>query len=110
MVNKYQCIRKCFAYGRKWEKGEMLQSDFTPSHHFVIVEGQPNIPVHVKSNVLLTTNQNVHDPMNPIDTSGAVNFSQMQGQGSPIKTGMAHGMGDDRPMASHKEFKTAQEI
>jgi hypothetical protein len=101
----YQCIRTCFAYGRKWEKGEMLKSDFVPNHHFVIVDGQPPLNVPVRTNVITTTNENVNDPMKPIQSKDVENFSEMQNSGFPLNIGMASGMGDSKPMTSMKEYK-----
>ncbi len=95
-VKKYQCIRDCFAYGRKWDKGEVLESDKELNHHFVLlaVDSMLDIPLREPEPPKAQFQSNeVRDPMRPITSSGAdaVTLSEIQQQQSKFKmnTGMA---------------------
>lgn len=104
---RFKCIKKCYAYGKKWEIGEVLDSEFQLNHHFAVV------PDNTEAEIIKRSEQPVpaqlksakKDPMKAVaGNSEATSFSQMQGNGSPIKTGMAAGLKNDAPVRSVQEL------
>ena len=103
-MKKYQCIRKCHDYGKKWNVGDILEIDVKPSHHFVIVAGQENLAKPVVVEPVLVPEQRStkrsKDPMKPVSNEDKKSFSEMQSNsGGGLKTGMAAGLKEDKPIS-----------
>lgn len=101
-MKKYQCIRKCHINGKKWNVGDILVTDVVPCHHFVICAEQENLVVPVAEPVLVPeqrSTKRVKDPMKPISNADKKSFSEMQGTGTGLNTGMAAGLKEDKPIS-----------
>lgn len=104
-MKSYECVRKCYAYGKKWKVGEKMEASVVPNHHFVEIDGDNHVsgPALVPMQLKAPT----RDVMKPlVNTTQATSFSEMQGTGSPIKHGMAAGLGDNGAINNPKEMVT----
>lgn len=106
---RYQCITKCHAFGRKWNVGQITESNTPLSHHFVQIAEEPLLPVFEKVNPAIPAQLKApKDPMKAKATlEGPMAFSQVQGK-SGIKTGMAAGLKDKKPINSPKDMRKSR--
>lgn len=91
-MKRYQCIRKCHAYGKKWIVGEVFESSVAPNHHFKEIAENPISPVPQREPLVppQLKGKAVHDPMRPLESkTDAIAMSQLQGNRPVITTGMA---------------------
>lgn len=100
----YKCIRECYAYGRKWNVGDLLESTVGANHHFVQTQEVPKRDGDLPMNLQM---KGRIDPYKPnTSSSDTMSYSQVAGVHAKITTGMAAGLQDEQPITNPRQMVT----
>lgn len=88
---KYKCIRKCHHLGRKWNVGDVFESDGVVPYHFVKVS--PDVAPSV------VLEKRTIDPMKPHNQEAISALSQF------VKQPKAHGFASSLPEVQTPQLK-----